>query len=478
LTRLFILALTALALTAASATSAHAAASKFTISGAGFGHGIGMSQYGAYGMAQQGWNHARILGHYYTGTALGQVDPAQTVRVLLQSAQQSSFTGATAAGGRTLNPAARYSVRRAAGNFVDLIGPKGKRMKRVAAPLVASGPGPVTLLGRAGNGRVDSPYRGVLEFHPDPLGGVYAVNALALDEYVQGVVPDESPPSWPIEALKAQAVAARTYAITTSKGGAGYDHYPDTRSQVYGGVAAEEPSTNLAVQQTAGGVVTYEGVPVTTYFFSTSGGRTENVENAWPGSSPKPWLKSVEDPFDAVSPRHRWSPTSMNLRAAGAKLRGLVKGRFLGVQVVQRGYSPRVVYADVVGTRGRTRVTGPTLRARFGTYDTWMYFTSMTTKPVPEPQPAAPGEPAPGSGGAVAPELRAVRGRAEANLAGYAFGLKRGARLRVQQRFDRRWLTVTRTRVQADSRYSAPVFDKGVYRVVADGLIGPLVRVR
>ena len=92
-------------------------------------------------------------------------------------------------------------------------------------------------------------------------------------------MPLESPASWPIEALKAQAVAARTYALTTSKGGAGFDHYPDTRSQVYGGVGAEVASTNAATQQTAGQLVTYQGTPVATYFFSTSGGRTEDVEN-------------------------------------------------------------------------------------------------------------------------------------------------------------------------------------------------------
>ena len=122
-----------------------------------------------------------------------------------------------------------------------------------------------------------------------------------------GVVSRESPASWPIEALKAQAVAARTYAITTTKGGNGFDHYPDTRSQVYGGVAAETASTDRAVAETRGQVVTYDGEPVITYFFSTSGGRTENVENSL-GGAPQPWLRSVEDPYDDVSPRHRWGP--------------------------------------------------------------------------------------------------------------------------------------------------------------------------
>ena len=124
---------------------------------------------------------------------------------------------------------------------------------------------------------------------------------------MQGVVPLESPSSWPIEALKAQAVAARTYALTTSKSGAGFDHYPDTRSQVYGGVGAEQPTTNAATRD-RGPARHLPGRPVVTYFFSTSGGRTENVENELSAATPQPWLKSVEDPYDDVSPRHRWGP--------------------------------------------------------------------------------------------------------------------------------------------------------------------------
>ena len=83
-------------------------------------------------------------------------------------------------------------------------------------------------------------YRGALEFRPGTFGGMNTINAVDVDDYVQGVVPLESPSSWPAEALKAQAVAARTYALTTTKSGAGFEHYPDTRSQVYGGVSAEQ----------------------------------------------------------------------------------------------------------------------------------------------------------------------------------------------------------------------------------------------
>ncbi len=114
-------------------------------------------------------------------------------------------------------------------------------------------------------------------FSPNGSGGVQTVNAVDLEDYVRGVISWEMPSGWAPEALKVQAVAARTYAITTSVGGAGFDLYADTRSQMYGGVAAETPSTDAAVAATRGQVVTYNGAPVITYFSASSGGHTENV---------------------------------------------------------------------------------------------------------------------------------------------------------------------------------------------------------
>ena len=92
--------------------SAQAASSKFTIRGAGFGHGVGMSQYGAYGFAKNGSGYRDILAHYYTGTAIGNLDPAKRVRVLLQSTGTASFSGATRAGRRRLSARKTYYVRR------------------------------------------------------------------------------------------------------------------------------------------------------------------------------------------------------------------------------------------------------------------------------------------------------------------------------------------------------------------------------
>jgi stage II sporulation protein D len=338
----------------------------------------------------------------------------------------------------------------------------------VPSPLRATGPGLLTLKGRAGNGRTDGTYRGALEFRGGTFGGVNAINALPVDDYVKGVIPLESPASWPIDALKAQAVAARTYALTTSKAGAGFEHYPDTRSQVYGGAGAEQPSTNLAADQTAGQLVTYDGTPVPTYFFSTSGGRTEDVENTSLGTEPKPWLKSVEDEYDEVSPKHRWGPIRMSYAAAGAKLRGLVQGRFKGIEVIRRGSSPRVVEADVIGSRGRTRVDGATLRARFGLFDSWTYFTAIKTRKTRPPADS-------GTGG-VKPVVARVP--LIAGLAGEVIPARKGSRVQVQRRTGGRWVTVGTTTTGRSGRYSVGVPSTGLYRVVYKRDAGPSVHVR
>src|SRR2546421_3006627 len=96
---------------------------------------------------------------------------------------------------------------------------------------------------------------------------------------------------------------------------------------MYTGVAAETPSTDAAVAATRRQVVTYDGTPVVTYFFNSSGGHTENVENVWPGATPEPWLRGVSDPYDGVAadPYHRWGYT-LTAAAAQAKLGGWVKG--------------------------------------------------------------------------------------------------------------------------------------------------------
>ncbi|HEX2084418.1 MAG TPA: SpoIID/LytB domain-containing protein [Solirubrobacteraceae bacterium] len=449
------------------AAPAAGAATELIVKGAGFGHGVGMSQYGTLGFAEHGKGYREILAHYYTRTALGRLDRDPGVRVLLQSNKRSvSFTGAARAGSRRMKPASTYSASAYGLSQVVLRSSSGRRLATYDAPLRVTAPsGRPVILGGSGA------YRGALELRPAQFGGLNAINAVGLEDYVRGVVALESPASWPIEALKAQAVAARTYAITTSKNGAGWDHYPDTRSQMYGGVRAETPSTDRAVADTRGEVVTYDGRPVTTYFFSTSGGRTENVEYGFPGGDPKPWLKSVDDPYDDVSPKHRWRKR-MTMGEATAKLGGLVKGSLREIRVLKRGVSPRIVDAEVVGSGGRTRVSGPTLRARFGLDDSWAYFTVAGAEAEPQRRDS---EGDPGTGATAARSARRHGG----TVAGFFRPARRGSRVAVQRRTSAgTWVVELRTHVGRRGRYRATVGRPGLYRVVLGDLAGPVVRLR
>src|SRR4051794_17972227 len=196
--------LLALACAAVAALPAAApAASTFTIKGRGFGHGIGLSQYGADGYAQHGFSWQQIVKHYYTGTDLAVVKPAPSVRVLLLSSASPSFSGASSAGDHDLDPGKTYRVQRAGSNSVRLVAPSGKTVGTYAGALRVTGDGPLKLNGTAGNGVTGGRYRGALEFRTGLFSGVSAINAIDLENYVRGVVSAESPASWPAAALEA-----------------------------------------------------------------------------------------------------------------------------------------------------------------------------------------------------------------------------------------------------------------------------------
>jgi SpoIID/LytB domain protein len=216
------------------------------------------------------------------------------------------------------------------------------------------------------------------------------VRRIALETYVRGVVGAEMPASWPLAALEAQAVASRTYALTAHAGGSKFDVYSDTRSQVYLGRAAESDATDRAVAATAGQIVTYGGQLAATFYFASSGGHTENVEDAFAGSPADPWLRGVADPFDG-GPLHSWR-LSFSFTAAAARLKGLVRGSLLGVEVLRRGdVSPRILSAAVLGSAGTTPVSGSELATRLGLYDSWAYFSVQTGQSV-EPEPDRSGQ--------------------------------------------------------------------------------------
>jgi stage II sporulation protein D len=355
-----------IALTLAAAVAALSlpagAAGKWVVPGKGYGHGVGMSQYGAFGFAKKGRSYKRILRHYYKGVEIRQ-GSTRSVRVLLTTGLGSlRFTDASRACGKRLNPGRSYSFGLAGGG-VELNRSNGKRIKKCGNEGAASGSGPVRFAGVGA-------YRGKL-IARNVGGGLYAINKVGMQGYVQGVIPNEVPASWPKHALRAQAVAARSYGLASRVGGNGYDLYDDTRSQVYGGRSSETASTNRAAKATAGEVIKAGGGTATAFFFSTSGGQTENSEFVF--AKPRSYLKSVRDPYDKRSPVHRWRASFSNSEMR-SKLSGLFSGKLRRVKVLRTGRSPRIVRAKVVGSNGSTKVSGDTLRFRLGLRSTWARF--------------------------------------------------------------------------------------------------------
>ncbi|HEY0386903.1 MAG TPA: SpoIID/LytB domain-containing protein [Gaiellales bacterium] len=295
------------------------AATRFTLTGHGWGHGIGMSQYGALGYAQHGWDHERILLHYYTGTTIGLLPTGTKERVLLVDGRSSIHlglpspaTGRDEAGGSKTLSSGLYRVDRGttpgklrlyshdAGAYV---------WKGIVGSLhITPGSGQLQLRDRALNGYTDDHWWG--DFRILPSGGALdLVDIVPMERYLRGVVPCEVPASWLPEAVQTQAVAARSYAAATAGGGE-FDAYPDTRSQMYCPVEQQAAASDAAVAATKRQVVKYGGSVATTFFSSSSGGQTSSLSASW-GSPDQPYLVPVRDRYDGangLNPNHSWAP--------------------------------------------------------------------------------------------------------------------------------------------------------------------------
>jgi stage II sporulation protein D len=342
---------------------------RWVVLGHGFGHGVGMSQYGAYGYATHGKGYAFILGHYYSGTTIGTLGGPRIVRVLLDvSGGDIDFSGATSACGTALDADHSYEAHRV-GSSVRLRSSGGRPIANCGHTLRAAGNGQVTIDG--------SPYHGALEVVPteSDAGSLNEINALPVDQYVKGVIPNESPPSWPQAALRAQAVAARSFALTGAVGGNGFDLYDDTRSQVYEGMSSETAATNEAAEATRGQVVMYGGKIAETYFSACSGGHTESVQNVFFGPA-IPYLVGVPDPYDGACPLHNWK-LEFSGPEISSRLGAYLNGKLKQVVITKRGVSPRIVEAKLIGTGGVTKVRGDQLEAALGSYSTWMDFQKV-----------------------------------------------------------------------------------------------------
>jgi stage II sporulation protein D len=311
--RLAIAVVVVSAVAAASGASVRAGTA-LLVTGHGWGHGVGLSQWGAYGYAVHGWKYRRILAHYYPGTTMGSVGEMR-VRVLLTHGASSVTVGCATpmrvTDGRRLTrtlPAGTYGV---GSRLVLPVRRKGQGLSFGHLAVFDCARAPLTFDGREYHGTLALRSRG---------RGVSVVNGLTLDTYLRGVVPSESPSHWPVAALEAQAVAARSYAVAQMRPSSWYDLVPTTADQVYGGVRAERPRSDHAVYATLGQVLTYGGTVARTYYSSSSGGRTEAVQDAWPGSAPIPYLRSVADPYDTYSPHHDWGPFDLTSSRLAARL--------------------------------------------------------------------------------------------------------------------------------------------------------------
>jgi len=320
------------------------------IYGAGTPHGLGMSQYGAKAMADSGRDYEEILTHYYQGTHLDTINTSDTaIKVKLS---------ASANGGKVIvtNGPAQKVINGAveevpAGTIID-----------TQPGLVVRSLSPDTRLVITYKFDRFNSYRGNISIVGSP-GGYATINTLPLEDYLRSVISGEMSASWTKEALKAQAVAARNYAIKNRGSHSEYDLCDTPACQVYLGASHEFASTDAAVAETNGKVLKYNNDLITAYYFSSSGGWTENNENVW-GGKPIPWLRGVESPGEQ-SPYNSWQTISLDRTTLQRYLNSdedTSVGELQKIEIIKRGVSGIVMAIKVTGSTGEKTVTGQTFK--------------------------------------------------------------------------------------------------------------------
>ncbi|HXI09468.1 MAG TPA: SpoIID/LytB domain-containing protein [Thermodesulfobacteriota bacterium] len=214
------------------------------------------------------------------------------------------------------------------------------------------------------NGR---PYRGASVVYAGP-GGLSVVNELSLDDYIAGVINNEISSKWPEEAVKAQAVVARTYAVyrMNTRTDAPYDIEGTVMGQVYSGAASEDPEAIKAVRDTAGQILTFAGEPALTVYHSNAGGVTDSSEEIW--AEYYPYLLSVDSPFDREAPRYVWefALPALSLKAL-LSVAGYDVGEVRGIKCDSFTPAGRVKSLVISGSSGKSvRMRGEDLRKIIG----------------------------------------------------------------------------------------------------------------
>jgi stage II sporulation protein D len=370
----------------------------FTIRGAGWGHGWGMSQYGAYGAARKGLSWKQILAFYYRGTQLKTMPTGTKIKVWITSDNDSSLRVRSAPG---------LTVRDTAGHrYVLPTGPRytswrisrsgnGYRLSyrtssgRNVTKSTGLSTGTWSFSTRSKivkvvlpNGSVRA-YRGTVALIKQGSGG-RTINKVLLEDYVKGVVPAEMPTSWAAHAVRAQAVAARSYAVRLRDIGsyAGFDICDTTACQVYGGVSRETSDGNAAVKATASKIVTYQGKVALTQFSSSNGGHSAQGDYPYLGAHP--------DPYDGVIKSQNWtrSITVSSISRAWPSV-GTVKQ----LQITDRdgagAWGGRVKTIKIIGTVRTATVSGRTFQRIFGMRSSlYMIAGSSTSSPKATASPA------------------------------------------------------------------------------------------
>jgi stage II sporulation protein D len=351
----------------------------YRIDGHGFGHGVGLAQYGAMGYAREtAHTHRWILRRYFPGTSRATA-PSTPMRVRLKQttvARVSMATAAVDARGRRvpIDASTVYRFEPWTADGLEMIEAEtGHTRAHLHAPVRLTGGSMLRVLGPAETGVTGGRYRDaiVLRRAGDE---VLVVNDVGLERYLNGVVPAEMPAAWPVEALRSQAVVARSYALTSRRPSEPFDVYGDTRSQAYRGVDGETARTTDAVTATRSVVLKFGGSVARTFFHASSGGRTAAVEEVF-GGPPIPYLRSVEDPYDRLSPHHDWS-VELSDEEAERRLATVLDGNLLDVAVVARTASGRAATVRVSGTLGTRDIPGRTARSLLGLRSAWFSVTN------------------------------------------------------------------------------------------------------
>ena len=328
-----------------------------------------MGQYGAQGYALQGWTHQQILAHYYQGTTLGHERRHAGARAAAGEADagggRARPAGLTAAdeGGscdaRRSRGRSVVTVRKDATGFS--LSTRRARCSRAAGPgpvsLTATGGGPVTLAGAGAQRRARRALPGQAAGARRAPDGLAVVNVVTLESYLLGVVASEMPSDWKPEALEAQAIAARTYAVATRKPASSpYDLYPDERSQVYRGLAARgRRRRRRRSTRPPGRSCSTRASRSSRTSRRPRAGAPQPSRRSLPGVDPEPYLVSVDDPFDTISPYHDWT-LSLNDRDLSQK--AVYPGLVTGVQV-DAYPSGRVRHGDAQRQCGTARRSRP-----------------------------------------------------------------------------------------------------------------------